>query len=91
MKIPSVKGKGWGAPSGRMEGRGKGGSSHGDISALPDLVLVSHCKGALHINTHELIFIYLISSEALVALGIKWCMGWRDLHSCLLLGLFWLT
>lgn len=90
MKILSVKGKGWGAPSGEMEGRGKGGSSHGDTSALHELLLVSQCKGAPHINTHELIFIYLISSEALVALGMKWCMGWRE-HSCLLLGLFWLT
>lgn len=52
MKIPSVKGKGWGALSGGMEGRGEGGCSHGDISALHDLVLVSQCKQTLHINTH---------------------------------------
>lgn len=56
MKIPSVKGKGWGAPGGGMEGKEEGGSSHGDISALHDLV--SQCKRMLHINTHELIFIY---------------------------------
>lgn len=91
MKILSVKEKGWGALGGGMEGKGEGGSSHGDIRALHDLVSVSECKRALHVNTRELIFIYLISSEALAALGMKGCMGWRDLPSCLLLGLFRLT
>lgn len=53
---PVCEGEGMGGSWWWMEGKEEGGSSHGDISALHDLV--SQCKWMLHINTYELIFIY---------------------------------